>query len=86
MKAVNLAELEAGHTKGRILFAGLQRSFATILTMNNSEGVVARFPMAAQKFKEAEKTCPQLPGLQFVKKPDGEPPLSSAAAAASCSE
>jgi len=39
MKAVNLAEMEADHTNGRRTFAGLQRSFATTLTMCNSAGV-----------------------------------------------
>jgi len=71
MQAVNLAELEAGHTEGRLVFAGLQRSFATILTLNDRQGVLERFPMCAAKFSEAEKTAAKTPGIQSFKNPSG---------------
>jgi len=72
MQSVNVAEIEAQHTKGRLVFAALQRSFATVLTMNNSAGILARFPMCAARFSEAESTTAKTPGIQLFKSPEGE--------------
>jgi len=71
MQAVNLAELEAGHTEGRLVFAGLQRSFATILMLNDRAGVLEKFPTCAVKFHEAEKRTAKTPGIHHFKNPSG---------------
>ena len=45
MKAVNLAALEAGHTRGRVIFAGLQRALATTLTLCKNAEVADEFAL-----------------------------------------
>jgi hypothetical protein len=73
LKVLNIAAIEAAHCQGRVHFAGHQRSFATVLTMNTHAEIVEDYPELAAQFLATELDAPRLGGLELMKGPDGKP-------------
>ena len=54
IQAMKLGDHAAAHGRGRILFAGLQRDFATRLSLDTFDPIVGKYQMLASKFNEAK--------------------------------
>ena len=50
-QALDLASKEAAHSQARVVFAGLQRSMATILMLNDNSETAQLFQQAALRFQ-----------------------------------
>jgi hypothetical protein len=68
MKALNLGVIEQQHTAGRIAFASVQRSLATVLTMDSYETIASRFMEFSKTFKQTEEQSRRLQGVEKFKK------------------
>jgi len=75
MAAVNVGELEAQHTEARRVFAGLQRYFATVLSLSKKEDIKKNFTKYAEKYSAAVSRAPKIPGIHKLKNKDTGAPL-----------
>ena len=65
IQAMALADHAAAHTQGRVVFAQLQRDFATILTIEPPDQIALKFTTLSAKYSQAKNNCENIADLEL---------------------